>query len=170
MNNEGVAVMSSNITNSSSNSSLDIINSSDEQFDEKFPEILKKVKLKKLQELEPSIDEINKVYSIIFKYIKENKRKIYGGYALNKLLIDKDKNLALYDETDIPDIDFYSPDPLSDLANLCELLHEGGFNSVEGREAQHKETYSIFVNYQLYCDISYMSNNIFSHVMSSVLY
>ena len=164
MYNEGVAVMSSNITNSSSNSSLDIINSSDEQFDEKFPEILKKVKLKKLQELEPSIDEINKVYSIIFKYIKENKRKIYGGYALNKLLIDKDKNLALYDETDIPDIDFYSPDPLSDLANLCELLQEGGLNSVEGREAQHKETYSIFVNYQLYCDISYMSNNIFSHV------
>jgi hypothetical protein len=143
---------------------LDIVSTQDEQFKENYPKIMKKIGKKKLTEMEPTIDEISKVNGIIIDYIKVNKRKVYGGYALNKLLIAKNPSLAIYDEIDTPDIEFYSPDPLGDLVKLCDKLTESGFKNVIGQEAQHKETYSIFVNYQLYCDISYMPSNIYSKV------
>jgi len=141
---------------------LDIVSTQDEQFKENYPKIMKKISKKKLVEMEPTIDEITKVNSIIIDYIKKNKRKVYGGYALNKLLVAKNPSLAIYDELDTPDIEFYSPDPLGDLIKLCDKLSESGFKIVIGQEAQHKETYSIFVNYQLYCDISYMPSNIYA--------
>ena len=141
---------------------LDIVSTQDEQFKENYPLIMKKVGKKKLEIMEPSMDEISQVNEIIINYIKQNKRKVYGGYALNKLLIAKNPSLAIYDELDTPDIEFYSPDPLGDLTKLCDKLAESGFKNVIGQEAQHKETYSIFVNYQLYCDISYMPVNIYA--------
>jgi hypothetical protein len=143
-------------------SSLDILTTEDDQFKEYYPKIMKKVETKKLLEMEPTIDEIRKVYEIIIDFIKTKKRKVYGGYALNKLLISKMPSLAIYDETDTPDIEIYSPDPLGDLIKICDELHDKGFKNVFGQEAQHKETYSIFVNFQLYCDISYIPTNIYN--------
>jgi hypothetical protein len=145
-------------------SSLDIVTTEDEQFNQNYPKIMKKVERKKLIVMEPTLDEINKVYKIIIDFIKNNKRKVYGGFALNKLLIVKNPDLAIYDEIDTPDIEFYSFDPLGDLVKLCDILKEQGLNNVVGQEAQHKETYSIFVNYQLYCNISYMPSNIYNKV------
>ena len=142
--------------------SLDIVTTEDEQFKEHYPKIMKKVEQKKLLEMEPTLDEITKVYEVIIDFIKVNKRKVYGGYALNKLLISKIQSLAIYDETDTPDIEFYTPDPLGDLVKICDVLHEKGFKNVIGQEAQHKETYSIFVNFQRYCDITYMPANIYN--------
>jgi len=143
-------------------SSLDIVTTEDEQFKEYYPKIMKKVEKKKLMEMEPTLEEITKVHEIIIDFIKTNKRKVYGGYALNKLLIAKNPSLAIYDETDTPDIEFYSPEALGDLIKLCDILHKEGFKNAVGQEAQHKETYSLFVNYQLYCDISYMPGNIYN--------
>lgn len=143
---------------------LDIVSTQDEQFKENYPKIMKKINKKKLEEMEPTIDEITRVNNLIIDYIKLNKRKVYGGYALNKLLIAKNPSLAIYDELDTPDIEFYSIDPLGDLVKLCDKLSEAGFKNVIGQEAQHKETYSIFVNFQLYCDITYMPANIYSKV------
>lgn len=141
--------------------SLELVTSKNNYFKEKYPEFIKKIKSRKLLEVEPKIDEITSVNNIIKKFIIEKKRKIYGGFALNLLLTAKDKSLALYDEFDIPDIDFYSPEPLNDLKELCDLIYDAGFKPVTGQEAQHKETYSIYVNFQLYCDITYMPNNIY---------
>ena len=141
---------------------LDIVSTEDEQFKENYPKIMKKIGKKKLEEMEPTIDEITKVNDIIIDYIKQHKRKVYGGYALNKLLIAKNPSLAIYDELDTPDIEFYSPEPLGDLVKICDKLTASGLKHVIGQEAQHKETYSIFVNYQLYCDITYMPSNIYS--------
>ncbi len=146
-------------------SSLDIIDTDDDQFKENYDDIMIKIKKKKLEEYEPKMDEINKIYNIITDYIKEKKRKIYGGYALNKLLIAKNKSYALYDELDNPDVDFYSPEPVEDMVEICDRLFKAGLKDVTGQEAQHKETYSIFVNQNgPYCDITYMPNNIYSKV------
>ena len=98
---------------------------------------------------------------IIKKFIIEKKRKIYGGYALHLLLLEKNKSTIIYEENDIYDIDFYSPEPIIDLKELCDKIYAAGFKPVLGQEAQHKETYSVYVNYQLYCDITYMPNNIY---------
>ena len=131
-----------------------------ELMDKYIDELTKKAKKKKMVLIEPYEDEIKKVSSIILKYVRENKRKIYGGYALNLLIKEKSPDDAIYSEEDIPDIDFYSPDPLNDLVKICNLLYQSGFKPVRGSEALHKETYSIRVNTQLYCDI-YMFRGIF---------
>ncbi len=145
-------------------SNMEIISDSETRFDEQYPVIMKEVSKKKLQEYEPTKDEMQKVYNIILNFIKEKKRKMYGGYTLNLLLKDKDKKLAIYDEDDMPDIDFYSTEPVVDLKELCDKLDKEGFKSVVGQEAQHPESFKIFVNQHEYCDITYMPVNIYHKV------
>lgn len=105
----------------------------------------------------------SKIQEIIHDYIKENKRKIYGGYALNKLLIDKKKN-SIYNEYENSDIDFYSPDPNTDIIKICNQLSDAGFTRVNGKEAKHSNTYAIFVNFELYCNITYVPKYIYNNI------
>lgn len=123
--------------------------------------ITKEAQKQQMLLIEPHEDEIRKVTAVILDFVAENKRKIYGGYALNLLVRDKNPKDAIYTEDEMPDIDFYSPEPLRDLVKICNTLHQMGFKRVMGREALHKETYSIKVNNQLYCDISYVPRNIY---------
>ena len=146
------------------NNTLELIKDDADNFKSVYPELINKVTRRKLKEVEPKIDEITSVTDIIINFVKEKKRKIYGGYAINQLVMTKDKKLGFYTDLDIPDIDFYSPEPLSDLKELCDRIMEAGFKPVEGREAQHKETYTVYVNYQKYCDITYMPANIYHKV------
>lgn len=124
--------------------------------------ILEEIGKRKKTMFEPTQDEMVSVSKIVYNFIKDNRRKMYGGYALNMLIRDKNKKDAIYKEDDVPDMDFYTPDPIGDLIKLCNLLHDKGFKYVRGREAMHKETYSIFVNNQLYCDLSYVPKNVFN--------
>jgi len=113
---------------------------------------------------EPTKKEQENVTEIILDFLRTAKRKIYGGYALNMLIVDKDPKDAIYKPIDSPDIDFYSPEPIQDLIKICNMLYDKGFKSVIGKEAMHTETYSIFVNQNLYCDISYVPRNIYSRM------
>lgn len=134
-----------------------------ELFNNKFNEILDRVNNIKFSDYEPTSTEIDSVYKIIFKFIKENKKKIYGGIALDYLFKDKKSNYTIYsNKYECPDIDFYSPEPMVDLIKLCDILHEKKFKYVRGREALHKETYSLYVNNRLYCNITYVPKNIFN--------
>ena len=114
--------------------------------------------------LEPTYNEYKKVMNIIKEYIKDKKRIIYGGYAWNKLIEIKNKKDKFYNDRDRPDIEFYSPYPIDDLKNICDILHKKGFKYVTGSQAQHEETYSIFSNFENVADISYMPLNIFKKV------
>ena len=122
------------------------------------------IEQRKAELYEPFKKEKDEVSKIILDFIKKNKRKIYGGYAINKLVADKDPKDAFYKEYQTPDIDFYSPTPIEDLMNLCNIIYESGHKRVSGQEAQHKDTYSIFVNFTLYCDISYVPRNIYNRL------
>jgi hypothetical protein len=122
--------------------------------------INEQIKLKQNDIFKLSLEERLKIHTIILDYIKKHKRKIYGGYAVNKLLVSKGCE-PIYKDYEVPDIDFYSIDPNSDVINLCNLLFDSGFMRVSAREAKHQNTYSIFVNFDLYCDITYMPSNIY---------
>lgn len=142
-----------------------LINSiSEDDFKSNVKKIMKKVAKTKLQVMDPKLEEMQEVYKIIKKFIIDKKRKVYGGYALNKLLTNKDPNASIYEDDEMPDIDFYSPTPLKDLKELCDLIYTAGYKPVNGEEAQHNESYKIHVNYQTYCDITYMPNNIFHNI------
>lgn len=114
--------------------------------------------------LEPTMSESIKVRDIILDYCKQNKRKLYGGFAVNTLIIDKNPQDAFYSDLDRPDFDIYSPDPIQDIINVCNILHKQGFKHVNASEAQHSGTYKIFQNFKEYCDFTYVPNNIYNRL------
>jgi hypothetical protein len=135
-------------------------------FDQNYDKIIAKTKNVKDKILEPTMDEKVEIYKIVMDFVKRKKRKIYGGFALNKLLINKNQDEAIYnDEVDEPDIDFYSPEPIKDLIELCNIIHEAGYKNIQGKEAQHVGTYKVYVNWNKECcDITYVPNNIYKKI------
>ncbi len=121
---------------------------------------------------EPTLTEISNVYKAIKNFIKKNKRIVYGGFAQNMLIKIKNPDDVFYTEIDgafynlpdIADIEFYSPNPVGDLIALTEELYSQGFKHIEGKEGLHGETYKIFVNFDNYCDISYMPQHVFNNL------
>lgn len=128
---------------------------------EKLPDIVKNAECIASEVLEPTIYEKRKVMSFVKDHIKNKGRKVYGGTALNELLKAKNPKDVIYDECHFSDIEFYSPTPVPDLVELCDALYQEGYKFVQGREAQHEETFSIFVNFEQYCDISYVPTRIY---------
>ena len=102
----------------------------------------------------------------IDEIIKKNKTKnriVYGGYAQNELIRIKNKEDVFYREIDVADIEFYSPNPIGDMIDLCDILYNNKFKHIDGKEGVHNETYKIFVNFENYCDISYMPDEIYNN-------
>ncbi len=141
---------------------IDIVN-------ENLDDIVDKAKRKQQQLLEPTIDESKEVQAVIVEYIKRKKRIVYGGTAFNTLLKKIDPKLAFYKENDVNDVEFYSNDPINDIKNLCDLLQKKKFTFIQGKSAQHEDTYTIFVNFQGYCDISYMPSNVYHTAMTETI-
>lgn len=109
---------------------------------------------------EPTFDEYKKVTEYILEFIKMKKRIIYGGYAQNKLIYVKNKDDIFYKSCDTPDIEFYSHEPIKDIVDLCDFLYDKKCKYTQGLQGMHVGTYKLFVNFENYCDISYMSKNI----------
>ena len=118
---------------------------------------------------EPTLKELNSVYDLIKQFIKKKKRIIYGGYAQNELIKKKNNGKGFYKLIDIPDIEFYSPEPLSDMIEICDILHSKKYMDVQGKQGVHDGTYKIFSNFHNYSDIGYMPKNIFNNMEVIVL-
>ena len=94
---------------------------------------------------EPTIHEYRNVIKVIEEFIKSKDRIVYGGTALHRLILKKAPNDPIYKEYNTPDIEFYSPEPIKDLKDVCDLLHKKSFKHVQGQQAQHGDTYKLFV-------------------------
>lgn len=145
-----------------------------EIIDQKLDDIIDGIEEKKLEIFEPTKKEVMAAYVIVLDFIKEKKRKVYGGFAQNKAVITKEPKDTFYKETAIPDIDYYSPEPLQDVKELSDRLFKAGFKDVEGAQGQHSETYKIFVNGANVSDISYVPKNVYNkipfHVIDGIHY
>lgn len=129
----------------------------------------KQAEEKKLKVIPPTIDEIDKLDKLILKFVKEHKRKIYGGTAQNESVKKKNKKDAFYDENSISDIDIYSYDPIIDLMKLTNQIYEAGFTNIHASEASHLDTYVIFVNYRKALDLSYVNKYIYDSIPTVVI-
>ena len=65
---------------------------------QKLPAIMEKAERKSYDVMEPTIEERRAVNSFIKNFIKEKKRKVYGGTAVNELLKAKNPADAIYDD------------------------------------------------------------------------
>lgn len=113
---------------------------------------------------DPPLEDVKEIVEITLKFISDKKRKIYGGYSHNNVIKMHNKSDAIYSDSDAPDIDVYTPTPIEDLVELCNILHENGFTDVIGKEAQHSETYKIFTKGYNAIDLSYVPKNIYNNI------
>jgi hypothetical protein len=135
-----------------------------EHIKEEMPIVKDEIQKIKLDTYDPTLKEINHVNLLIHEFIKKKKRIVYGGYAQNLLIKINNKDDQFYSELDTPDVEFYSPKPVEDLMELCDFLHNKGIKRINGQEGIHNETYKLFVNFNDYCDITYMSENVYNKI------
>jgi len=137
---------------------------------EKMEQIMTSAERMSIMTVEPTLESRKRIMEKIKEHVRKQKRKVYGGIAINEFIRLKDSAEAFYDESlDVPDIDFYSPDPVADMKAICLSLKDIGVNPVEGREAQHVDTFTIFANFWKCCDISYVPKIIYNRIPTDVL-
>lgn len=134
--------------------------------EKKIPDLLDENESLKKVKIVPSFEHMLKAVEIVENFIKKNKRKVYGGMAINIAILKKNPSRKIYQDDDFPDLDFYSPDPISDLVEICNELHRKGFKNIQAKEAHHMNTYKIKV--ELYekeiADISYVWNRYYNKI------
>lgn len=122
--------------------------------------IINKVIEIKLNNYEPTNKECFLIKNEVIKFIKSNNRIIYGGTAWNELIKFKDSNDKIYEDNECKDVEFYSPKPFEDIEKLCKILNKK-YKFVRVSEAVHSDTFTLFVNFNGVCDITYMPSPIF---------
>jgi hypothetical protein len=103
------------------------------------------VKLNKQPPIEPFLD-------VVYKYIRENNRVIYGGTAYNRLLLNV-KAEGIYNKREIPDLDFLSPEAQLDAQRIADIFKEKG-HRVKVREGIHEGVFRVDVDTYQICDMS----------------
>lgn len=135
-------------------------------FTEKVDDIIKNAEAYSLQHVHPTKDLIREIFMIVKNFVIEKERKVYGGFALNMLIKNVAPDDKIYDD-DNPkawDVDFYSPDPISDAKELANRLASKGMHHVMAREALHNETYTVFAETENCADMSYVPRNIYNRI------
>ena len=126
----------------------------------KLKDIVKKAEIRNVRFAIPTFEERKEIRTIITEYIRKKRRVIFGGTAIEKWVKKANQKESIYASEVLGDIEFYSPRPLEDMYNICNILQRKKFKNIVGREAIHPETYSIFVENTAFCDISYMTDAI----------
>jgi len=113
----------------------------------------KKLKTKKETDGDKvSVDDPKK-YKLVKKFIKDNGLKVYGGAAINMYLPRESK---FYSSSEIPDYDFFSPNPWKHAVELAEIMYKAGYKYTEVRSGIHKGTYKVYSNLWPIADVTYM--------------
>jgi len=103
--------------------------------------------------------EIIEIIKIVEKFLITTKRICYGGTAINNILpIDE----QFYDKSiELPDYDFFSPDPVNDAKKLADIYHKAGFSEVEAKAGVHAGTFKVFVNFIPVADITNIEKSLY---------
>jgi hypothetical protein len=105
---------------------------------------------------------IKTIIDIVEQFLRDRKRICYGGTAINNILPLEDQ---FYDKkVELPDYDFYSPDPLKDAKDLADIYYSKGYEEVEAKAGMHAGTFKVFVNYIPVADITYLVDDIYKNI------
>jgi len=97
-------------------------------------------------------DHILHAVEVVETFLRKKHRLCYGGQAINAHLPAKYK---FYDpEYSIPDYDYFTPTPDSDISLIINDLRKAGFSDISAREGMHEGTTKIYVEYIPVADIT----------------
>ena len=100
------------------------------------------------------------LFHLIEKFIISKQLVCYGGMAINAYLPNEKQ---FYDESDIPDYDCFSPNPIKDSIELSNILAKN-MENVEVKSAMFPGTYKLFVNFIPIVDITTLNKDIFYNI------
>jgi Poly(A) polymerase catalytic subunit len=104
-------------------------------------------------------DHILHAIEVVENFLRKKHRLCYGGQAINAHLPAKYK---FYDpEYSIPDYDFFTPTPDSDISMIINDLRKAGFVDISAREGMHEGTTKIYVEYIPVADITMIDPNLY---------
>jgi hypothetical protein len=126
-----------------------------------IPDLHKVAEFLHAETVAPTKTQCKKASEIIWSLIRRRGRIIYGGHALNAALGQNSPDNMIYTKDDNADIEFYSPDPISDMRELCDRLYIDGHCYVQGREAAHLGTFTVSIEFKRICDITFVPHNVF---------
>lgn len=102
--------------------------------------------------------QMKRIFAVANKFVKDHQLIMYGGTAINNILPKTDQ---FYKDSDLPDIDVFSPDALNHAKQLADTYHRAGFKEVEAKSGQHHGTYKVFVNFVPVMDLTFIHPQIF---------
>ena len=134
-----------------------------EKFSDSDFEFLANIQNKKL--LKKKRERIEPVLKDVRSFLKSRGIVLYGGFALNTYLTEKDK---IYDaKLDIPDYDGYSNEALKAAIDLFDHLVAKGYKILLLKEAIHDGTYNISWEFNSIVDITQVNDDFYAKVMRS---
>ena len=114
---------------------------------EEFEDVKNKAFVKTMEEDWVDDTGINPM-NVVREFIMEKGLKLYGGLALHEHL--KKFKEPLYDNSEFPDYDVFSPNAWEHAKELCDKLYKMGFYIVEARKSilndDHHQTYKVSVD------------------------
>ena len=110
-----------------------------------------------------------KAINIVHKFIKERKRILYGGLAIDVAL--KKHGQAIYDpKYTFPDYDFYSPSHIEDSIIICNKLYDAGFQYTRRVPALSEGTVKIQIDFTVFvADITYMDPHEYKNLSTNTV-
>ena len=111
--------------------------------------------------------EIQKIIHIVENFLRLKRRVCYGGTAINNILPESDQ---FYDKSiELPDYDFFSPDPMKDAVYLADMYSKEGFDEVEAKAGAHSGTFKVFVNFMPVADITFCAPELYKRVSKDAI-
>ena len=105
---------------------------------------------------------VQEIISIVEKFLVKTQRVCYGGTAINNILPEE---AQFYDKSiELPDYDFFSPEPLQDSKDLADIFYKHGFTEVEAKAGMHAGTFKVFVNFIPVADISFVPKELYKKI------
>jgi len=105
---------------------------------------------------------VQEIISIVEKFLVKTQRVCYGGTAINNILPEE---AQFYDKSiELPDYDFFSPEPLQDAKDLADIFYKHGFTEVEAKAGMHAGTFKVFVNFIPVADISFVPKELYNKI------
>ena len=104
--------------------------------------------------------------SVVEDFLKSKKRVCYGGQAINAHLPKKYK---FYKDSDLPDYDFFTPNPDEDIDELVDAFVKKGFTEIGIRMSVHEGTTKLYINFLPMADITGIDDNVYKRLMARAM-
>jgi hypothetical protein len=105
---------------------------------------------------------VQKIIEIVEKFLRNKKRVCYGGTAINNILPTEFQ--FYHKDIELPDYDFFSPEPLKDAKALADIYTKEGFTEVEAKSGMHGGTFKVFVNFIPVADITFVPKALYNSI------